>query len=61
MQWADKLISAGAFFSLFSAYLFNKGPSANTAQYSFRVGTLVLGLLLLIAGIVLKAKNKNRN
>ncbi|QDU03182.1 hypothetical protein V6x_28940 [Gimesia chilikensis] len=31
-----------------SGYLFMKGPSANTAQLLFRVGTLAVGLILLL-------------
>lgn len=31
-----------------SGYLFMKGPSANTAQLLFRVGTLAVGLMLLL-------------
>ena len=31
-----------------SGYLFMKGPANTSAQLAFRVGTLVLGILLLV-------------
>lgn len=31
-----------------SGYLFTKGPASNTAQLLFRLGTLLVGLFLLL-------------
>ena len=45
-----------------SGYLFMKGPSANTAQLLFRVGTLAVGLILLLFLNLPKSKsNADRN
>ncbi|MCR9229633.1 hypothetical protein [Gimesia chilikensis] len=45
-----------------SGYLFMKGPSSNTAQLLFRVGTLAVGLMLLLFLNLPKSKsNEDRD
>jgi len=40
----------------FAGYLFSKGPAVNNAQLLFRFALLGVGIVLLAAGLVLKAK-----
>jgi len=54
----DRLMMAGAFTTIFAGYLFSKGPSANNAQLMFRVGLLGVGIALLLAGLILRARHR---
>ena len=57
MKWTDRLLTVGAFFSVFGGYLFMKGPAANNQQLAFRVGVVVLGLVLVGMAAILKARS----
>ena len=52
----DKLLYAGGFAAAFSGFLWMKGPAVNSAQFAFRVGLLVVGLILAGVGLAIKAK-----
>ena len=56
MSSTDRLMTIGAFAAAIAGYLLNKGPAANNAQLIFRFGLLGTGVILLVAGLVLKAK-----
>ncbi len=60
MSWTDRLLTVGAFFSVFGGYLFMKGPAANSQQLAFRIGVVVLGLVLVLAAAILKTRGGNR-
>jgi hypothetical protein len=50
------LVAAGAFLSIFGAYLlFVKGPAANQQQQFFRIGIVALGVVLGVIGLAMKA------
>ena len=55
-NWSDRLMTMGAFLCLFSGFFLMRGPATNSAQLAFRIGVTVVGVVLLIAGLVLKAK-----
>ena len=52
----DKLLYAGGFTAAFAGFLWMKGPAVNSAQFAFRAGLLVVGLVLAGAGLAMKAK-----
>ncbi len=54
----DKLLYAGGFLALFSGYLWMKGPAVNSAQFTFRIGLLIVGLLLSVIGFILQQKGR---
>lgn len=54
--WADRLTAAGAFLGFFGAYLlFLKEPAINEQQQLFRVGVAIVGPILGVIGIIMKA------
>lgn len=58
MKWDDKLLCAGAFCTFFSGYLFiSNGPASNTPQLAFRVGLLLVGIVLMAVSLVLKSRH----
>ena len=54
----NKLLYAGSFAALFSGYLWMKGPAVNSAQFAFRIGLLMVGLILSIVGFILQQKGR---
>lgn len=56
-NWSDRLLAAGYFMCVFSAYLIlGRGPAANQAQLIFRIGLAALGLIFVAVGRVLKSR-----
>jgi hypothetical protein len=52
----DKLLYVGGFCAAFGGFLWLKGPAVNSAQFAFRVGLLVIGLIVAGVGLVMKSK-----
>ncbi len=53
MTWTDRLLTVGVFFTVFGGYLFMQGPAADDRQLAFRIGIVVLGLVLSGAAAML--------
>ena len=56
-SFSEKLVGAGAFLVFFGAYLlFFRGPATNQKQQYFRIGVVVVGVVLGVVGLVLKTR-----
>ena len=54
----DRLLYIGGVSAAIGGFLWLKGPPVNSAQFAFRVGVLVFGLILAGIGLAMKSKQR---